>query len=394
MAFFLQILGFITIFYSITCVQTSTSTSTSKPTSNSISNLISNTNIETNIIERFENWFIQHKITSRDNSHLVQIFENWIDNDKFISIINAKNLSYTLGHNSYSGMNTEEFGQYMNFNSNQNLLIKNNGNEYENENENEYRNLRGNIPIIKQNNISDLKDLASSIDWRTKGVVGDIRNQLQCGSCYSFSGTSTIESAVAIKTGKLYDLSEQETVSCAGIKYGNLGCNGGYYSGIWDFSKDNNGICSEESYPYTSGNGASGSCVKGCIPVSGTKVQSYVDVIPNSDSSMMSALNVGTISIAIEADTRTFQLYSQGIYSDFEGCNGNSKTKGVNSQPNIDHAVVLVGYGTENGQDYYILRNSWGNTWGENGYQRISRGTQYGPFGMCGVLYDPMYPVV
>lgn len=339
------------------------------------------------LVERFKNWVDVHKIQSNDNLHLAHMFENWLSNDKFIELTNAKNLSYTVGHNAFSGMNSEEFSEFMGFKTNQDLLVRDKETNF----------LRGSVPVVKQEDVLDVMDISAlptSVDWRTKGVVNKIFSQAQCGSCWSFSGTSTLESAVAIKTGHLYDLSEQQSVSCAGLKYGNLGCNGGYYSGLWDFSKANGGICSEASYPYTSGNGDTGSCVKSCTPISGTKVQSYVSVTPNSDSATMTALTVEPISIAIEADAKSFQLYSGNVYSDFEGCNANSKTKGVNSQPNINHAVVLSGYASENGQDYYILRNSWGTSWGENGYMRISRGSVYGPYGMCGVLYDPMYPVV
>lgn len=335
---------------------------------------------DSSVIERFKNWVDTHRIQANDDHHLAHMFENWLSNDKFIELTNAKNLTYTVGHNAFSGMNSEEFAEFMGFRANQELLAKGDGF------------LRGSVPTVQQEGIMDLESLPTSVDWRTKGVVSDIRNQAQCGSCWAFSGTSTVESAVAIKTGHLYDLSEQQSVSCAGLRYGNLGCNGGYYSGLWDFSKDNNGICSEADYPYTSGNGNTGSCIKGCTPVSGTKVQSYVDVTPNSDTAMMTGLTVGPLSIAIEADQKSFQMFHSGIYNDYEGCNSNSK-KGADSQPNIDHAVVLVGYGTENGQDYYILRNSWGD-WGENGYMKIARGNQYGPYGVCGVLYDPMYPIV
>lgn len=337
---------------------------------------------DSSIIERFRNWVDTHRIVANDDHHLAHMFENWLDNDKFIEQHNGKNLSYTVGHNAFSGMNSEEFAEFMGFRANAELLTKGEGF------------LRGSVPTVQQEEIMNLESLPTSVDWRTKGVVSDIRNQFQCGSCWAYSGTSTVESAVAIKTGHLYDLSEQQSVSCAGLRYGNLGCNGGYYSGLWDFSKDNDGICSEADYPYTSGNGDTGSCIKGCDPVSGTKVQSYVDVTPNSDTAMMTALNVCPLSIAIEADQRSYQMYLSGIYNDYEGCNANSKTKGANSQPNIDHAVVLVGYGTENGQDYYILRNSWDVSWGEGGYMRIARGNQFGPYGVCGVLYDPMYPVV
>ena len=299
---------------------------------------------DSSVIERFRNWVDTHNIQSRDDHHLAHMFENWLENDKFIDFTNGRNLTYTLGHNVYSGMNTEEFSEFMGFRANEELLAKGDGN------------LRGSIPTVSQGEIMDLSALPTSVDWRTKGVVSAIRDQGQCGSCWAFSGTSTVESSVAIKTGHLYDLSEQQAVSCAGLKYGNLGCNGGMYDGLWKFLEVS-GQCSESSYPYTSGaTQQTGSCQNTCSPVAGTKVSSYVSVTTKSDSAMMTALNVEPVSIAIEADTRSFQLYSGNIYNDFEGCNANSKTKGATSQPNIDHAVVLVGYGSENGQDYYILR--------------------------------------
>jgi len=348
---------------------------------------------DSSVIERFKNWVDEHRIVANDGHHLAHMFENWLSNDKFIFETNARNLTYTLGHNAYSGMNSDEFAEFMGFRANQELFAKGSGF------------LRGSVPTIEHSDIIDLESLSTTVDWRTKGVVNSVQNQGLCGSCWAFSATASLESAFAIKNGKLPKLSEQELVSCAGLKYGNLGCNGGMYDGAWNFVKDSNGQCSETSYPYTSGDkGETGSCIKGCTPIYGTKVQSYITVSPKSDSAMMTALTVGPVSIAIEADTRSFQLYSSGIYSDFEGCNANSKTKGTTYQPNIDHAVVLVGYGTQNGQDYYVLRNSWDTTWGDTkgftngnsnaGYMLIARGSQYAPWGMCGLLYDPMYPVV
>ena len=349
-------------------------------TSNSI-----NTNRDSSVIDKFKNWVDLYQIQSINDHHLAHIFDNWLSNDKFIWESNYQNLTWTLGHNAYSGFNSEEFSKLMGFKANSELFAQKGGTEF----------LRGSISTVKQENILNLDALPVSIDWRSKGVVNNIRDQSQCGSCWAFSGTSTVESAVAIKTGHLYDLSEQQSVSCAGLKYGNLGCNGGMYDGLWDFAKNNGGLCSENDYPYTSGNGDTGTCIKTCDPISGTKIISYVDVTPYSDSAMMTALTIEPVSIAIEADTKSFQLYKSGVYSDYAGCNANSKNgASSDAQPNIDHAVVLVGYGSDSGQDYYILRNSWASSWGESGYMRISRGPQYGKYGVCGVLYDPMYPVV
>jgi len=335
---------------------------------------------DSKVIDRFSTWMSKFNIESRDEGHLVHLFENWISNDKYIEEVNDKNLTYTLGHNAYSGMNSEEFSEYMGFIQNKDT---------------EFKGLRGSmsIPILDQ--VEEFGALPASLDWRTKGVVSAIRDQGQCGSCWAFSGTSTLESAVAIKSGKLYDLSEQQGVDCSTIKngYSNMGCNGGMYDTLWKFVTDNSGLCIESAYPYTSGTTTkTGTCQKTCTTVSGTEVSSSVKVTPYSDTSMMNALTVNPVSIAIYAAGRSFQLYNSGIYSDFEGCGGNS--------PDLDHAVVLVGWGSDNGQDYYILRNSWGTVWGDQdstenkGYMLISRGSAYGKAGMCGLLSEPYYPVV
>lgn len=344
-----------------------------------------NLNKDSILVKRFKVWIEEHKIKSVNENHLAKIFNNWILNDQYISEINNRNLTYTLGHNAYSGMNLEEFSEFMGFRYNEYFLNKNN--------------LRG---FKSDSNLISNITYPESLDWRENGMVNPIQNQESCGSCYSFSATSTLESAVGIKYGFLPKLSEQQIVSCS-LKYGNLKCNGGYYNTAWEYAKDNQGLCLEKDYPYTSGNGDGGKCLNSCVPVSESQVKSYVNVEPNSDIAMIQALNVGPVSIAIEADTRAFQLYSGGIFNGYEECNKNSG-KNKDSLPNIDHAVVLVGYGSQNGQDYYILRNSWGTSWGDTkgligsqsnaGYMLIARGPKYGPYGMCGVLYDPMYPVV
>ncbi len=335
---------------------------------------------DANTLNRFSTWMNRFNIESKDETHLAHIFDNWISNDKYIEEVNGQNRSFTLGHNAFSGMNSDEFSEYMGFIQNKEVLSKG---------------LRGsmNVPIVDQ--VEEFGALPSSYDWRSKGVVSAIRDQGQCGSCWAFSGTSTLESAVAIKSGKLYDLSEQQGVDCSTIRngYSNMGCSGGMYDTLWKFVTDNNGLCSESAYPYTSGTTTkTGTCQKTCTPVSGTKVSSYVKVTPYSDTSMMNALTVNPVSIAVYAAGRSFQLYNSGIYDDFTGCGGNN--------PELDHAVVLVGWGSSNGQDYYILRNSWGTSWGDmdsttnNGYMLIARGSAYGKAGMCGLLSEPYYPVV
>jgi C1A family cysteine protease len=213
----------------------------------------------------------------------------------------------------------------------------------------------------------------SSIDWRAKGAVTSVKDQGQCGSCWTFSSTGSSEGAWAISTGKLVDLSEQQLVDCAtGISYGSHGCNGGQMEGA-DKYLIQNGQCSLASYPYTA---TDGTC-KSCTPVA--HFSSCSDVKPNDQVSLKGAVAQQPVSVAIEADTRYFQSYKSGILTD-SACG----TK-------LDHGVLTVGYGTEGSQKYWIVKNSWGATWGENGYVRIARSDSTNDAGVCGIAIQPSF---
>jgi C1A family cysteine protease len=215
-----------------------------------------------------------------------------------------------------------------------------------------------------------------AIDWRDKGVVTSVKDQGQCGSCWTFSATGAIESAWAISTGELVDLAEQQLVDCAsGIKYGSHGCNGGQMEGAFKYVIEN-GQCSLSSYPYTAENGI---CQK-CTPIS--TVFTCYDVKPNDQVSLKAAVGLQPVAIAIEADTRYFQSYSGGILT--------STSCGTN----LDHGVLIAGYGEENGQKYWLVKNSWGTTWGENGYVKIARSDSTNDVGVCGIAAQPSFPSI
>jgi KDEL-tailed cysteine endopeptidase len=324
------------------------------------------------IVDVFEEWINQHEINIDDDLAYDKIFKNWLENDRYITEINSMNLTYKLAHNAYSGYSSEEFSELMKFNNNR---------------ERKY------LRINHESNIEfDLTALPTSVDWRTKGVVNAIKDQGQCGSCWSFSAISSVESAVAIKTGVLNVLSEQELVDCDNFKNGGTdhGCNGGLMDNAFTWIGKQNGVCSSASYPYVSGKTQTeGTCqMSSCKVVANTDVLKYVDIQINSDSAMMTALTMQPVSVAIQANQKAFQLYSSGVFTSTCGTN-------------LDHGVGLVGYGTLNGLDHYILRNSWGTSWGSSGYMYLGRGNDPAtgkPYnngaGQCGVLGEGSYPVV
>ena len=200
---------------------------------------------------------------------------------------------------------------------------------------------------------SNTTTLPDSVDWREHGVVTPVKNQGQCGSCWSFSATGAMEGAWAIQTGELISLSEQQLIDCS-IAYGDLGCNGGLMDNAFKYAIDH-GMCSEDQDPYEA---ASDHCIN-CDTVA--TFDNCVDVTNYNQIHLKEAVSRGPVSVAIEADTTAFQFYSSGIITG-SAC-GN----------NLDHGVLIVGYGEEDGVMYWLVKNSWGTSWGDNGYVKIER---------------------
>lgn len=217
----------------------------------------------------------------------------------------------------------------------------------------------------------------TSVDWTAKGAVTPVKNQEQCGSCWAFSTTGSVEGAWFLSKGSLVSLSEQQLVDCSTAE-GNQGCNGGLMDQGFQYIIDNKGITTEAAYPYT----ATGpnTCVSQGKPVAAT-VSGYKDVAPGSEVALETAIVQQPVSVAVEADQSVFQFYSGGVMDSTCG-----------SQ--LDHGVLAVGYGVDGGKEYYKVKNSWGSTWGEKGYIRLGRGASFNPSGQCGIQSLPSYPVV
>jgi C1A family cysteine protease len=218
-----------------------------------------------------------------------------------------------------------------------------------------------------------LGDAPAEVDWSTKGVVTPIKDQGQCGSCWSFSVTGTTEGQWAMATNKLVSLSEQFFLSCSTQAGVNSGCSGGYMDKTLAWAQTQ-WLPTEESYPYHT---AVRPCIEGGwdVGISKGQVTGY-KTVPDEKALLDAVANVGPVSIAIEADQAAFQHYDSGVITD--GCGQNT-----------DHGVIVVGYGNMDGTDYWKVKNSWGESWGQKGYVFLERGVN-----MCAIGTQNWYPTV
>jgi cathepsin L len=301
----------------------------------------------------FSSWMREHG-KSYSNDEFIFRWNVWRDNMKFIEEHNKSNKTFHLAMNQFGDLTNEEFNKlYKGLNYNHQARLNKAASA---------------APMT----LSDVSALPASFDWREKGAVTPVKNQGQCGSCWSFSATGSTEGANFLKTGRLVSLSEQNLMDCSTV-YGNNGCQGGLMDYAFEYIIRNRGLDTEASYPYQA---ALGTCRYNPANSGGSLV-SYQDVPSGSEDALLNAVAIEPVSIAIDASRSTFQFYSGGVYYD-SGC----------SSTQLDHGVLAVGWGTLNGQDYWLVKNSWGPTWGLQGFIMMARNRG----NACGVATAASYP--
>jgi len=227
---------------------------------------------------------------------------------------------------------------------------------------------------VQHNLVATPVNAPATKDWRKEGAVTGVKNQGQCGSCWSFSTTGSVEGRHFLNTGSLVSLSEQNLVDCS-VAQGNQGCNGGLMDQAFTYIIQNNGIEKEANYPYT----ATGpnQCQYNAA-YKGATIRSYVDVNSGDENALMNAVGTqGPVSVAIDASHESFQLYTSGVYNE-PAC----------SSQQLDHGVLAVGYNSQSGSPYWIVKNSWGTGWGINGYIWMTRNSN----NQCGIATAASYP--
>jgi len=286
------------------------------------------------------------------SDELVYRFKVFKANLDFVATHNKKNLSYTLGMNRFGDMPFAEFhAKYTGLNYVQRDFIRSRNH-------------------VHEENVNN----PASVDWRSKNAVTPVKDQGQCGSCWAFSATGSMEGSYAIAKGSLLSLAEQQLVDCSG-SFGNQGCNGGLMDYAFEYVIKN-GITTEDKYPYK----AVDQRCKSPLPPAAIHITSYVDVQSNSDPALETAVAKGPVSVAIEADQPAFQFYKSGVFSD-PSCG-----------TMLDHGVTAVGYDVDSKKTkYWIVKNSWGADWGSNGYIMMLRKTGAG---QCGINMENSYAVV
>jgi len=311
--------------------------------------------------ELFDQWKSDHGVEYGSRAEETARFYQWMENKAFVDehqLRHAKGeVSYTVGMNKFADLSGEEFAE-------------------------KYLSKVQNVdaphpPMCTPSSVAANSTMRASADWRTANppVVTPIKDQGQCGSCWAFSTVASLEGQWALAGNALTSLSEQNLVDCS-QNWGNFGCGGGLMDQGFTYIHDNKGIDTEASYAYTA---MDGKCKFDPANV-GATLSDCKDIAQGDEGALANAVNtIGPMSVAIDASHSSFQLYTSGVYYE------------PNCSPTfLDHGVTAVGYGTDSDKDFWIVKNSWGTGWGDQGYIKMSRNRNNN----CGIASKASYPIV
>eukprot|EP00887_Chlorella_sp_A99_P001556 scaffold8.g1556.t1 len=308
--------------------------------------------------EGFEYWIGLMKKAYADAKEYEHRFQVWMDNLKYVAEYNARHTSHFLGMNTFADLTHDEYraralGYRADLAAGRKQRL-------------------GTAPFLYANTTP-----AKEVDWRAKGAVSEVKNQLLCGSCWAFSTTGAVEGVSAIVAGQLHSLSEQMLIDCDTTR--DHGCHGGLMDFAFEYIIANGGIDTEKDYPYTA---QEGTCQVNKVKRHVVTIDDYQDLPPNDEHALAQAVTHQPVAVAIEADQRAFQLYVGGVFD-------------AECGTQLDHGVLVVGYGTaKNGSHdvaYWLVKNSWGAEWGDHGYIRLQRGL--GGQGQCGIAMQASFPI-
>ncbi|KAL7592638.1 hypothetical protein Lser_V15G32359 [Lactuca serriola] len=310
------------------------------------------------MIARHEQWMAHHGRIYTDENEKQLRFQIFKNNVAYIDAHNARSdQSYTLEVNKFADLTNDEF--------------RASRNGYKKQPDSDSHVVSG---LFRYANVSAVPD---EVDWRKEGAVTPVKDQGDCGCCWAFSAVAAMEGINKLENGKLVSLSEQELVDCD-IDGIDQGCEGGLMENAFQFIEKRKGLAAESVYPYT---GEDGICNTKKAAIPAAKISGHEKVPANNEKALLQAVANQPVSIAIDASGYEFQFYSGGVFT------GSCRTE-------LDHAITAVGYGaTMDGTKYWLMKNSWGASWGEKGYIRIKRDS-LAKEGLCGIAMDPSYPVV
>ncbi|KDP40484.1 hypothetical protein JCGZ_24483 [Jatropha curcas] len=302
---------------------------------------------------KHEQWMTRYGRVYKDDNEKEMRYKIFKENVERIDSFNSDTRrSYRLGVNQFADLTNEEFNTARN-------------------------RFKGHMcsaqagPFRYQN----VTAVPATMDWRKKGAVTPIKDQGQCGSCWAFSAVAAVEGIAQIKTGKLIALSEQELVDCDNNGE-DQGCQGGLMDDAFKFI-EKHGLASEATYPY---HAAESACNTKEEAKPAVKITGYEDVPANDEAALLNAVANQPVSVAIDASGFEFQFYSSGIFT------GSCGTE-------LDHGVAAVGYGVNDGNKFWLVKNSWGTQWGEKGYIRMQRDIA-AKEGLCGIAMQASYPTM